>query len=159
MEGSGRMVVSAVGLNSQTGIIFTLLGAGENDEEKKVKKSKTWATVFNKHTNYLRSSADGCPRTVSVWSKTELDEYHRVSFWIFLLYCLNSADWKYLHFIISCCWFEVCAVVFLQTLSAGRVHPVWTELFEGYRSNSFKQWTLIWTQMHHGGINETNDEK
>uniref|UniRef100_A0A672ZW67 Calcium-transporting ATPase n=1 Tax=Sphaeramia orbicularis TaxID=375764 RepID=A0A672ZW67_9TELE len=40
MEGSGRMVVSAVGLNSQTGIIFTLLGAGENDEEKKVKKIK-----------------------------------------------------------------------------------------------------------------------
>uniref|UniRef100_A0A667ZK83 Calcium-transporting ATPase n=1 Tax=Myripristis murdjan TaxID=586833 RepID=A0A667ZK83_9TELE len=36
MEGSGRMVVSAVGLNSQTGIIFTLLGAGENDEEKKL---------------------------------------------------------------------------------------------------------------------------
>ncbi|XP_051932240.1 plasma membrane calcium-transporting ATPase 3-like isoform X4 [Hippocampus zosterae] len=41
MEGSGRMVVSAVGLNSQTGIIFTLLGAGENDEEKKAKKTKT----------------------------------------------------------------------------------------------------------------------
>uniref|UniRef100_A0A8C3AHX0 Calcium-transporting ATPase n=1 Tax=Cyclopterus lumpus TaxID=8103 RepID=A0A8C3AHX0_CYCLU len=41
MEGSGRMVVSAVGLNSQTGIIFTLLGASESDEEKKVKKSKT----------------------------------------------------------------------------------------------------------------------
>uniref|UniRef100_A0A8D0DBW4 Calcium-transporting ATPase n=1 Tax=Sander lucioperca TaxID=283035 RepID=A0A8D0DBW4_SANLU len=35
MEGSGRMVVSAVGLNSQTGIIFTLLGAGEHDEVKK----------------------------------------------------------------------------------------------------------------------------
>uniref|UniRef100_A0A6Q2Z0X4 Calcium-transporting ATPase n=1 Tax=Esox lucius TaxID=8010 RepID=A0A6Q2Z0X4_ESOLU len=35
MEGSGRMVVSAVGLNSQTGIIFTLLGAGDNEEEKK----------------------------------------------------------------------------------------------------------------------------
>lgn len=42
MEGSGRMVVSAVGLNSQTGIIFTLLGAIENDEEKKVKKSKRY---------------------------------------------------------------------------------------------------------------------
>ncbi|XP_040059137.1 plasma membrane calcium-transporting ATPase 1 isoform X3 [Gasterosteus aculeatus] len=41
MEGSGRMVVSAVGLNSQTGIIFTLLGAGDHDEEKKVKKTKT----------------------------------------------------------------------------------------------------------------------
>uniref|UniRef100_A0A8C7YG58 Calcium-transporting ATPase n=1 Tax=Oryzias sinensis TaxID=183150 RepID=A0A8C7YG58_9TELE len=36
MEGSGRMVVSAVGLNSQTGIIFTLLGASEHDEEKKL---------------------------------------------------------------------------------------------------------------------------
>ncbi|XP_062998124.1 plasma membrane calcium-transporting ATPase 4 isoform X4 [Elgaria multicarinata webbii] len=41
MEGSGRMLVSAVGINSQTGIIFTLLGAGEGDEEKKVKKAKT----------------------------------------------------------------------------------------------------------------------
>uniref|UniRef100_A0AAQ4PMJ2 Calcium-transporting ATPase n=1 Tax=Gasterosteus aculeatus aculeatus TaxID=481459 RepID=A0AAQ4PMJ2_GASAC len=41
MEGSGRMVVSAVGLNSQTGIIFTLLGAGDHDEEKKVKKTST----------------------------------------------------------------------------------------------------------------------
>lgn len=41
MEGSGRMVVSAVGLNSQTGIIFTLLGAGSEDEEKKVKKGET----------------------------------------------------------------------------------------------------------------------
>lgn len=41
MEGSGRMVVTAVGINSQTGIIFTLLGAGEGDEEKKVKKGKT----------------------------------------------------------------------------------------------------------------------
>ncbi|XP_041835826.1 plasma membrane calcium-transporting ATPase 4 [Melanotaenia boesemani] len=40
MEGSGRMVVSAVGLNPQTGIIFTLLGASEQDEEKTVKKSK-----------------------------------------------------------------------------------------------------------------------
>ncbi|XP_077013585.1 plasma membrane calcium-transporting ATPase 4 isoform X4 [Tamandua tetradactyla] len=40
MEGSGRMVVTAVGVNSQTGIIFTLLGASEGDEEKK-KKAKT----------------------------------------------------------------------------------------------------------------------
>lgn len=40
MEGSGRMVVTAVGINSQTGIIFTLLGAGEGDEEKKVKKGE-----------------------------------------------------------------------------------------------------------------------
>ncbi|XP_047202372.1 plasma membrane calcium-transporting ATPase 2 isoform X2 [Girardinichthys multiradiatus] len=38
MEGSGRMVVTAVGVNSQTGIIFTLLGAGFEEEEKKEKK-------------------------------------------------------------------------------------------------------------------------
>uniref|UniRef100_A0A8C2KB26 Calcium-transporting ATPase n=1 Tax=Cyprinus carpio TaxID=7962 RepID=A0A8C2KB26_CYPCA len=38
MEGSGRMLVTAVGVNSQTGIIFTLLGAGGEEEEKKEKK-------------------------------------------------------------------------------------------------------------------------
>lgn len=42
MEGSGRMVVTAVGVNSQTGIIFTLLGAG-GEEEKKDKKGKATA--------------------------------------------------------------------------------------------------------------------
>ncbi|XP_057186104.1 plasma membrane calcium-transporting ATPase 1b isoform X1 [Triplophysa rosa] len=46
MEGSGRMVVTAVGINSQTGIIFTLLGGGDdeddddNDEDKKEKKER-----------------------------------------------------------------------------------------------------------------------
>ncbi|XP_028620429.1 plasma membrane calcium-transporting ATPase 4 isoform X4 [Grammomys surdaster] len=40
MEGSGRMVVTAVGVNSQTGIIFTLLGASEEEDEDK-KKAKT----------------------------------------------------------------------------------------------------------------------
>lgn len=40
MEGSGKMVVTAVGLNSQAGIIFSLLGAAvENEgESKKMKK-------------------------------------------------------------------------------------------------------------------------
>ncbi|XP_031166568.1 plasma membrane calcium-transporting ATPase 3b isoform X3 [Sander lucioperca] len=38
MEGSGKMLVTAVGVNSQTGIIFTLLGAGELEEEGKDKK-------------------------------------------------------------------------------------------------------------------------
>ncbi|XP_034388454.1 plasma membrane calcium-transporting ATPase 2 isoform X2 [Cyclopterus lumpus] len=38
MEGSGRMLVTAVGVNSQTGIIMTLLGAGPEEEEKKEKK-------------------------------------------------------------------------------------------------------------------------
>ena len=33
MEGSGKMVVTAVGINSQTGIIFSLLGASEESDE------------------------------------------------------------------------------------------------------------------------------
>ncbi|XP_078488037.1 plasma membrane calcium-transporting ATPase 2 isoform X2 [Ciona intestinalis] len=40
MEGSGRMLVTAVGVNSQTGIIFSLLGASEGEVVIK-KKSKT----------------------------------------------------------------------------------------------------------------------
>ncbi|KAF4079868.1 hypothetical protein AMELA_G00183240 [Ameiurus melas] len=43
MEGSGKMVVTAIGVNSQTGIIFTLLGAGDDeddDEEKKKEKER-----------------------------------------------------------------------------------------------------------------------
>ncbi|XP_038668558.1 plasma membrane calcium-transporting ATPase 2 isoform X12 [Scyliorhinus canicula] len=40
MEGSGKMLVACVGVNSQTGIIFTLLGAGGEEEEKKDKKGK-----------------------------------------------------------------------------------------------------------------------
>ncbi|XP_066117740.1 plasma membrane calcium-transporting ATPase 4 isoform X1 [Saccopteryx bilineata] len=43
MEGSGRMVVTAVGVNSQTGIIFALLGASEGEEEKKKKGKKQGA--------------------------------------------------------------------------------------------------------------------
>ncbi|XP_063783714.1 plasma membrane calcium-transporting ATPase 1 isoform X3 [Pseudophryne corroboree] len=41
MEGSGKMVVTAIGVNSQTGIIFTLLGAGENEDEKEKKEKKS----------------------------------------------------------------------------------------------------------------------
>ncbi|KAJ1074863.1 hypothetical protein K5549_019907, partial [Capra hircus] len=40
MEGSGQMVVTAVGISSQTGIIFTLSGASEWEEEEKKKKGK-----------------------------------------------------------------------------------------------------------------------
>ncbi|KAM8758921.1 plasma membrane calcium-transporting ATPase 2 isoform 2-T10 [Rhynchonycteris naso] len=47
MEGSGRMVVTAVGVNSQTGIIFTLLGAGGEEEEKKDKKAVDGAAGSN----------------------------------------------------------------------------------------------------------------
>lgn len=41
MEGSGKFVVVAVGVNSQTGIIFALLGAtGEEKETPKAEKPK-----------------------------------------------------------------------------------------------------------------------
>uniref|UniRef100_A0A8C5AXD3 Calcium-transporting ATPase n=1 Tax=Gadus morhua TaxID=8049 RepID=A0A8C5AXD3_GADMO len=40
MEGSGKMLVTAVGVNSQTGIIFTLLGAGDPEEDRKDKKDR-----------------------------------------------------------------------------------------------------------------------
>ncbi|NXS11583.1 AT2B1 ATPase, partial [Neodrepanis coruscans] len=40
MEGSGKMVVTAVGVNSQSGIIFTLLGAGGDEEEEERKDKK-----------------------------------------------------------------------------------------------------------------------
>ncbi|XP_062712697.1 plasma membrane calcium-transporting ATPase 1 isoform X5 [Aedes albopictus] len=40
MEGSGKMVVTAVGVNSQAGIIFTLLGAAVDEHEAAAKKKK-----------------------------------------------------------------------------------------------------------------------
>ena len=48
MEGSGRILVTAVGVNSQAGIIFTLLGAAAEEvekEEKKMKKGERILTV------------------------------------------------------------------------------------------------------------------
>ncbi|XP_036616598.1 plasma membrane calcium-transporting ATPase 4-like [Trichosurus vulpecula] len=49
MEGSGRIVVTAVGVNSQTGIIFTLLGASESDEGKKEKTGKKQGAPENRN--------------------------------------------------------------------------------------------------------------
>lgn len=40
MEGSGKMLVTAVGINSQAGIIFTLLGAAVEEQEADMKKAK-----------------------------------------------------------------------------------------------------------------------
>ncbi|XP_061591541.1 plasma membrane calcium-transporting ATPase 3b isoform X1 [Cololabis saira] len=56
MEGSGRMLVTAVGVNSQTGIIFTLLGAGDVEEEGKDKKDDS---------TQLLISADASDSTVT----------------------------------------------------------------------------------------------
>lgn len=40
MEGSGKMLVAAVGVNSQAGIIFTLLGAAVDEHEAEIKKKR-----------------------------------------------------------------------------------------------------------------------
>ena len=40
MEGSGKMLVVAVGINSRAGIIIALLGATQEDKEKKKAKKK-----------------------------------------------------------------------------------------------------------------------
>jgi len=41
MEGSGKMLVAAVGINSQAGIIFALLGAAEEKKKDKTKDKET----------------------------------------------------------------------------------------------------------------------
>lgn len=47
MEGSGKMVVTAVGINSQSGIIFALLGAAaEEGEKEKPKKIGSYCTLY-----------------------------------------------------------------------------------------------------------------
>ncbi|XP_077297663.1 plasma membrane calcium-transporting ATPase 3 [Arctopsyche grandis] len=48
MEGSGKMLVTAVGVNSQAGIIFTLLGAAVDQQEQHIKKMKKEAKKQNK---------------------------------------------------------------------------------------------------------------
>ncbi|XP_068780275.1 plasma membrane calcium-transporting ATPase 3 isoform X7 [Struthio camelus] len=59
MEGSGKMVVTAVGVNSQTGIIFTLLGAGGEEEEKKEKKAKKQDGAVAMEMQPLKSAEGG----------------------------------------------------------------------------------------------------
>ncbi|KAM4610725.1 plasma membrane calcium-transporting ATPase 3b isoform 2-T2 [Polymixia lowei] len=54
MEGSGRMLVTAVGINSQTGIIFTLLGAGEVEEEGKDKKEDSTEFLNSTDASYSK---------------------------------------------------------------------------------------------------------
>lgn len=46
MEGSGKMLVTAVGVNSQAGIIFTLLGAAVDEQEAEIKQAKKGMTLL-----------------------------------------------------------------------------------------------------------------
>uniref|UniRef100_A0A8C7WC17 Calcium-transporting ATPase n=1 Tax=Oncorhynchus mykiss TaxID=8022 RepID=A0A8C7WC17_ONCMY len=68
MEGSGKMLVTAVGENSQTGIIFALLGASEeddDDEEEKEPKEK----VCKKYAK----AADGAAMEMQPLNSDEVD--------------------------------------------------------------------------------------
>ncbi|XP_047519159.1 plasma membrane calcium-transporting ATPase 2 isoform X7 [Pieris napi] len=58
MEGSGKMLVTAVGVNSQAGIIFTLLGAAVDKQEKEIKQMKKEAKKQRKETQ-RKSLTDG----------------------------------------------------------------------------------------------------
>lgn len=52
MEGSGKMLVSAVGVNSQAGIIFTLLGAAVDEQEQEIKKKRKGSTPTGTYSNF-----------------------------------------------------------------------------------------------------------
>jgi len=47
MEGSGKMVVTAVGIHSQTGIILSLLGATQEDKEREHKSTLQYILTFH----------------------------------------------------------------------------------------------------------------
>ncbi|XP_034139414.1 plasma membrane calcium-transporting ATPase 2 isoform X6 [Drosophila guanche] len=70
MEGSGKMIVTAVGVNSQAGIIFTLLGAAVDEQEAEIKKMKKEAKKASKQANKsLTGESDG--RTPMKGSQTQ----------------------------------------------------------------------------------------
>ncbi|CAG2107691.1 unnamed protein product, partial [Medioppia subpectinata] len=54
MEGSGRMVVTAVGINSQAGIIFALLGAAQDEDDAQKKQMKKAASHACPNTTYTQ---------------------------------------------------------------------------------------------------------
>ncbi|ACY70504.1 hypothetical protein DVIR88_6g0041 [Drosophila virilis] len=88
MEGSGKMVVTAVGVNSQAGIIFTLLGAAVDEQEAEIKKMKKEAKKAGKQkSKSLTGENDGRipiketshvtqPRSASEAVKSESDGNH-----------------------------------------------------------------------------------
>uniref|UniRef100_A0A8C7L6I5 Calcium-transporting ATPase n=1 Tax=Oncorhynchus kisutch TaxID=8019 RepID=A0A8C7L6I5_ONCKI len=79
MEGSGKMLVTAVGENSQTGIIFALLGASEEDdddeEEKEAKKKerKEKKEKKKKVCKKYAKAADGAAMEMQPLNSDEVD--------------------------------------------------------------------------------------
>lgn len=54
MEGSGKMVVTAVGVNSQAGIIFALLGAAQEEEGGKGKNGQYSENSLSRKSGVVR---------------------------------------------------------------------------------------------------------
>uniref|UniRef100_A0A1L8DEX1 Calcium-transporting ATPase n=1 Tax=Nyssomyia neivai TaxID=330878 RepID=A0A1L8DEX1_9DIPT len=61
MEGSGKMLVTAVGVNSQAGIIFTLLGAAVDQQEAEIRKMKKEAKKQRKKKSLTGDDAGAQP--------------------------------------------------------------------------------------------------
>ena len=65
MEGSGKMLVTAVGVNSQAGIIFTLLGAAVDQQEQEIKKMKKGTrSLLAAYASFPKASETTNERTV-----------------------------------------------------------------------------------------------
>lgn len=75
MEGSGKMVVTAVGVNSQAGIIFTLLGAAVDEQEAEIKKMKKEAKKAKTKSKSLTGDDERAPSKV-VSHKADSDGNH-----------------------------------------------------------------------------------
>lgn len=64
MEGSGKVLVTAVGVNSQAGIIFTLLGAAADEAEKEEKKMQKVdpeeGIIGNTYPNHTLPNSTNC---------------------------------------------------------------------------------------------------
>ncbi|XP_033337765.1 plasma membrane calcium-transporting ATPase 3 isoform X6 [Megalopta genalis] len=80
MEGSGKMLVTAVGVNSQAGIIFTLLGAAVDHQEQEIKKMKKEAKKQRKKKSLTGDEAGEITGNshVSSGAKAEAGEGHAV---------------------------------------------------------------------------------
>ncbi|KAJ1530908.1 hypothetical protein ONE63_005748 [Megalurothrips usitatus] len=59
MEGSGKMIVTAVGVNSQAGIIFALLGAAAEEDQKQKKEMKKDAKKARKKQSITGGEEEG----------------------------------------------------------------------------------------------------
>ncbi|VDK32176.1 unnamed protein product [Taenia asiatica] len=66
VEGSGRIVITAVGVNSQAGIIFALLGAADDESEKKKGKDKKGDSTRDSKKSDKKKDLEKAPETVAL---------------------------------------------------------------------------------------------